>query len=235
VLLAVAGGLALRIRRPMQAPRDPAATSPRVAHALRESARYIRRHPRVTALVTVKSAVGLGNGVLALFPVLASTVFAVGSIGTGLLFAARGAGALLGPLLLRRVLVHRSWLLPGLAVSMATYGIAYIALSLTPWFALALGIVVVAHIAGGGNWAMSNFALQVEVPDALRGRVFALDQMFVMLAVSASLLVAGALDGRVATRVLVAACGSVTLLYALVWRLVTARMAPAAELATVDQ
>jgi hypothetical protein len=68
---------------------------------------------------------------------------------------------------------------------------------------------------------MSSYALQVEVPDALRGRVFATDQMIAMLAVSASLLTVGALEDHVAIRVLVAACGAVTLLYGIGWRLVT--------------
>ena len=39
-------------------------------------------------------------------------------MGAGLLFAVRGAGALVGPILMRRVLTNRAWLLPGLALSM---------------------------------------------------------------------------------------------------------------------
>src|SRR5690606_29616938 len=144
--------------------------------ALRESAGYIRRRPRVLSLVTVKSAVGVGNGVLASFPLLALT-YGVGAIGTGLLFAARGLGALVGPLLLRRVLARRSWLLPGLAISMAIYGLAYLGVAFSPWYALILLLIFLAHLAGGGNWTMSNYALQIEVPDDLRGRVFATDMM----------------------------------------------------------
>jgi len=224
VLLAVAAMLALGVRQPMQAPRDLAGERPPTWHALRESARYIAHRPRVAALVTVKSGVGLGNGVLALFSVLAIEVFAVGSIGTGLLFAARGAGALIGPFLLRRLIGEGRWLLGGLSISMIAYGLSYLGVSVARWFPLILLLVVIAHIAGGGNWAMSNFALQAEIPDELRGRVFAFDQMIVMLAVSASLLVVGALEGHVATRVVVFACGAVTLLYGIGWRLVTARI-----------
>jgi len=230
-LLGVAAMLVLGVHRPMQAPRVPGAAHPRVAHALAESFRYVVGRPRVVALVTVKSAVGFGNGVLALFPVLAVSVFAVGATGTGLLFAARGLGALIGPLLMRRFLGRRSWLFTGLALSMTTYGLAYIGVSLVGWFPLVLVLVVVAHIAGGGNWVMSNYALQIEVPDALRGRVFATDQMIVMLAVSASLLTVGALEDHVNVRLLVAACGAVTVLYGIGWRLMTLRLpaAPSGE------
>lgn len=195
--------------------------------ALREALGYLRREPRVRSLVTVKSAVGLGNGVLASFPLLAAA-FAVGPIGSGLLFAARGLGALLGPFLMRRVLRHRSWLLPGLAISMAAYGLAYLGVAASPWYALTLVLVVVAHLAGGGNWTLSNVALQLEVPDALRGRVFATDLMLATLAVSVSLLVFGMLIDVLPLRALIAGCASATLLYAIVWRLATRKYALAA-------
>ena len=225
VCLSVAAFLVWGVRRPMQTARDSgAAVVVRPLQAIREAMRYIRSEPRVLSLVTVKSAVGVGNGVLAVFPLLATVVFPIGPIGTGLLFAARGLGALTGPLVLRRVLTHRSWLLPGLALSMALYGVAYIGVALSPCFWLVLVLVATAHFAGGGNWVMSSFALQVEVPDSLRGRVFATDMMLATLAVSVSVLIAGALVDHLHPRVLVAACGSATLLYAIGWRLVTRRL-----------
>jgi MFS family permease len=200
------------------------APPPHAWEALVEATRYIRRSPRVAALVTVKSAVGLGNGVLVAFPLLASVVFRIGELGTGLLFAARGAGALVGPLLFRWVLKRRELLLPALAMSMALYGLAYLAVAVTPWFWLALVLVTVAHLAGGGNWVMSNFALQEEVPDALRGRVFATDMMIATLAIAVSQLVAGVFVDHVSPRVVVAVCAVTTVGYALVWRLLTLRV-----------
>jgi MFS family permease len=224
VCLSVAAFLVWGVRRPMQIASDGAPVETRPLRAIREALRYIRSEPRVMSLVTVKSAVGVGNGVLAVFPLLATVVFPIGAIGTGLLFAARGLGALTGPLVLRRVLTHRSWLLPGLALSMALYGVAYIGVALSQWFWLALVLVALAHFAGGGNWVMSSYALQVEVPDSLRGRVFATDMMLATLAVSVSVLIAGTLVDHLHPRVLVAACGSATLLYAIGWRLVTRRL-----------
>jgi MFS family permease len=166
--------------------------------------------------------------VLAVFPILATVVFGFGPLGTGLLFAARGLGALVGPLLFRRVLLHRSWLLPGLAISMAAYGLSYIGVAASSTFWIAVGLVVVAHIAGGGNWVMSNYALQIEVPDWLRGRVFATDMMIATLAISISLLFTGALVDVVSPRILVALCGALTLSYGIGWRLVTKRLMQAA-------
>jgi predicted MFS family arabinose efflux permease len=215
------GALVLwRIRSPMQANRT-APPAPPLA-ALREAGSYIRRHPRVLSLVTVKSAVGLGNGALAGLPLLAA-VYGLGAVGTGLLFASRGLGALVGPLVMRRVLAHRSWLLPGLAISMVTFGLAYLGVAVSPWFILTAVLVFVAHFAGGSNWVMSNYALQLEVPDELRGRVFATDMMIATLAISISLLVFGSLVDLVELRILIAGCACATLLYAIGWWLAIRR------------
>ncbi len=246
--LALAAVLMTRIDRPMQTPRDVPARATTVGvggpdsagdgadsidrddfrgkagdGAIREGLRYIVRRPRVLLLVTVKSAVGLGNGVLSIFPVLALAMGA-GALGTGLLFAVRGAGSLVGPLVMRRVVTRRSWLLPGMAASMALYGVAYLGVSVVRWLPLVLALVMLAHLAGGGNWMMSNFALQQEVPDELRGRVFATDMAIATLAVAVSQLAVGALLDSADPWLLVACCGLVTLLYSVGWRLVVARL-----------
>jgi MFS family permease len=222
--LLASASLVWGIRRPLQQRRSTVTVAPRPFAAIVEALGYIRRTPRVASLVTVKSAVGLGNGVLVAFPLLASTVYRIGEMGTGLLFAARGLGALVGPLLFRWVLGRREWLLPGLAFSMGLYGLAYLGVAATSWFALALPLVALAHVAGGGNWVMSNFALQAEVPDGLRGRVFATDMMIATLAVAASQLAAGFFVDRVDPQVVVAVSGAVTLTYGIGWRLVTLRL-----------
>jgi hypothetical protein len=191
--------------------------------AIREALAYIAQRPQVLALVTVKTAVGLGNGVLTVFPLLAG-IFGVGAVGTGMLFASRGAGALVGPMVLRPVLNRRSWLLPGLALSMSLYGFGYLGVSIASWFPLVLLLVFLAHFGGGSNWILSNYALQGEVPDRLRGRVFAADMMLATLAISVSQLLAAVLIDRIDARVLIAGCGLVTMVYAVGWRIATRRL-----------
>jgi MFS family permease len=226
--LLTGASLTALIRRPMQEPRDPDRPAPRPWHSLAEALRYIGSRPRVRALVTVKSAAGLGNGVLIVFPLLAAT-HGAGELGAGLLFAVRGAGALIGPLLLRPVLRRPSWLLPALALSMGWYGASYLAVAAAPWFALVLVLVFVAHLAGGTNWTLSSYALQREVPDQLRGRVFATDLMLATLAIAVSQLAASSVVDHVDQRVILAGCGLITLSYAIGWRIATRRLAPAGE------
>lgn len=221
--LAGAAVLAGLIRRPLQAERDGVGAAPRPWPAIREALRYIGRRRPVLALVTVKSAVGLGNGVLTVFPLLAG-VYGAGALGTGLLFAVRGAGALVGPLLTRRVLGHRSWLLAGLALSMSAYGLSYLGVAVAQWFPLVVLLVFIAHLGGGSNWVLSNYALQRQVPDRLRGRVFATDMMLATLAISVSQLAVAAVVDRVDERIVLAGCGAITVVYALAWWAVSRRL-----------
>jgi len=168
--------------------------------------------------------VGLGNGVLTTFPILAATFFDVGSRGLGLMFAARGLGGLIGPILFRRVLTKTGWLLPGLALSMTTYGVFYLGVAVAPWFPLVLLLIFFAHVAGGGNWVMSSFAIQQAVPDELRGRMSATDTMVAMLAVTVSQLIVGLFIDSISPKVLIACCAATTISYAVGWRLVTRRL-----------
>ena len=220
--LVIAALMTWRIHRPMQE-EGPRAERPAFA-AIREALGYLRGEPSLLALVTVKSAVGLGNGVLTTFPILAASFFHVGSRGLGLMFAARGLGALVGPILFRRVLNKTGWLLPGLALSMGTYGLFYLGVAVTPWFPLVLVLIFFAHVAGGGNWVMSSFAIQLRVPDELRGRVNATDVMVAMLAVTVSQLIVGLFIDSISPKVLIACCAATTISYAIGWRLVTRRL-----------
>lgn len=212
--------LTSRIERPLQSGRDRADESGTWS-AIVEGFRYIVGRSRVRVFVTVKCAVGLGNGALAIYPLLAASM-GVGATGVGLLFAARGAGLMVGPFVLRRVLANDGWLVPGLAVSMAVFGLTYVGTSVAGWFPLVLMLMFVGHIAAGGNWAMSSYALQAEVPDGFRGRVVAADVMLSTVAVAGSQLAVSALIDVVDIRVLLAACGVLSLLYAIGWRAATA-------------
>jgi MFS family permease len=234
VVAGLAGSLFLtwRIDRPMQA---ALAGEPRPAFAaIRESLSYLKANPRLRALVTVKSAVGLGNGLLTVFPVLA-VAYGAGAQGLGLMFAARGLGALVGPLLFGRVLKRPAWFFPALALSMGAYGLAYIGVALAPWFWLVLIGIFIAHTAGGGNWVTSSYAIQQQVPDALRGRVGAADVMLSMLCVTVSQFVVGLFVDSVAPAVLIICCGLTTVSYAIGWRLTTRRIGKAVPITPEPQ
>lgn len=210
-------------RTPFGEPRERRRTT--VLEDIRETVRYARADHRVIALLTCKPGPALGNGVLALFPLLGPSVFGIGDRGVGLLFAARGLGALIGPFVMRGFVVRDEgnlwWVL---AASIALFGVAYMAFAVTPWFVLALVLVVVAHMGGGANWILSAYALQAIVPDHIRGRVFSADFMFATLTFGLSQLVVGVLGGLVDVRWLAFGLAGVVFAYSVLWFLATARL-----------
>lgn len=220
-LLLYAAWLVSRTNRPFQ---DPAAL-PRERRPVRvdvaEALRYARRDRRVSALITCKSGPAFGNGALSLFPLYAAATFGVGPLGIGLMYSARGVGALLGPLVMRSRAADPRGLPKVLVGSMTLFGLGYLALAVTSWFWLVLLCLVVAHAGGGANWILSTYGLQSVVPDGLRGRVFSADYMLATLVIAVSQIVFGVLSEVLAARTLLAASGAVVLVYAAAWWVLT--------------
>ncbi|MBA3513398.1 MAG: MFS transporter, partial [Pyrinomonadaceae bacterium] len=94
-------------------------------------ARYVKHRPRVLALLLVKPAWGLGGGILTLLAVFGERIFPVGksaATGIGVLFAARGIGTAVGPILARRVVGEgKKSMLTAIGISFLIGGLGYIA------------------------------------------------------------------------------------------------------------
>jgi MFS family permease len=195
---------------------------------LRETAAYARTDPRVIGLLACKVGPSIGNGAIAMYPILASHVYGYGPDGVafavGMLFAARGLGALFGPIVGRRVIAkNERYLWSVLGTWMVVFALGYMALALSPWLWLGMLIVVVAHLGGGGNWILSTYGLQRIVPDHVRGRVFSVDYMLSTVVIAASQVTAGSLADRVDPRWVSFGLGSLVLLYAVGWLVATRR------------
>ncbi len=225
VLLLGAAALTASTTRPFSDPSVPPRERRPVREDLAEAIGHTRRDRRVLALITCKSGPAFGNGALSLFPLYGAAAFGLGPLGVGLMYSARGLGALAGPLLLRRFATEPSRLYALLAASMAVFGLGYLALGVTGTFWLVLVLLVVAHAGGGANWILSTYGLQTIVPDALRGRVFSADYTLATLIIAGSQLVFGGLSDVVAARDLLALSGGLVLAYAGTWWLATRRLA----------
>jgi predicted MFS family arabinose efflux permease len=186
----VSAWLVAGIRRPLQ--QAPAAA--RAHGTLREAVAYIRGNPLVMRLVFAKVGVSSANGIVGLLPAFATRRFAGTNIATGLLFAARGLGAMTGPILARRIIgasPARRAIVAICGGSTLTYCLVYAAFPLTHVFALAMIVVILAHLGGGAQWSFSTYGLQRETPDQFRGRVLSLDYGLATLAIGASSIAAG--------------------------------------------
>lgn len=158
----------------------------------RDGVRYARQHASALALLLVKSVWGLGGGVIALLSVLPVEVLHAGDAGIGTLYASRGLGALLGPLLAQPLAVgrpRRMALLAALGVVIS--GLFYAAFSLSPTLASAAAFVFLAHLGGGTQWVLSSTLLQRTVADRMRGRVSSLDFAGLTLTMTLSNLACG--------------------------------------------
>ena len=195
---------------------------------LRATAEYARSDRRVVGLLACKAGPSIGNGAIAMYPVFAASVYGLSgddvAAAVGVLFAARGLGALFGPILGRRVIARNErYLWSVLGGWMVVFALGYMAFALSPWLWLGAAIVVVAHLGGGGNWILSSYGLQTIVPDYVRGRVFSVDYMISTLVIASSQAVAGSLADRVDPRKVSFGLGSLVLLYAVGWLFATRR------------
>jgi MFS family permease len=195
---------------------------PGVLEATRETIRYATKDHRVLALLAVKAGFGLGAGVLVLISVFAQRVYHGGEVAIGLLMAARGVGALMGPFVGRSALGDRDRRLFGvIGVALAVFGLGYALFGLAPTLLVAMPVVALAHLGGGSQWTLSSYGLQRIVPDRIRGRIFAFDGALITATFAVSSVATGYLADRFGARPVATCLGLVGLVYAGVWTWLT--------------
>ena len=134
-------------------------------------------------IITAKALWSVFGGGLVYMLVLVGDEMGLGSLaaGIGVLFAARGLGTGLGPILARYAFTDRSrwpfWL--GWLVSVC--GLAYVAIGWLEWSPWIAALVTFGHAASGANWVLSTVLLQERSEDAWRGRVFSTDFLLMTL------------------------------------------------------
>jgi MFS family permease len=193
---ALSAALMIRVRRPFQLPR----AKPVGGHAvgllgsIRPVIRFAVHSRFVASLLLTKTLFGVSAGVIVLLAVFGDKVFAQGSLGIGLLFAARGLGALIGPFIAKGLWgTSDRGLLVGISLSIVGVVIAYALFPLAPSIEIAAVLVLFAHFGSGAQWMLSTYGLQRHTPDAIRGRVFSFDYALVTLTIALSNILAGVL------------------------------------------
>ena len=205
--------------------------------AVREGARYLAAHRAQATAALVKMLWGLCGGMVFLMPVYAGEVFARGrdaAAATGALYAGRGVGALFGPLIARRLLGESvPALMRGVLISFPAAALAYAAFAYAPSVGQAVVLLLIAHAGGSTVWVNSTQLLQLTVPNALQGRVFAVELAGVTGTMALSNWVAGAALGRGITDLRGATFGIVAaaLGSGVLWALAMIRFGPRLEAA----
>ena len=221
VSFGVSAILLTRMRVHFSEKRDSLSRHAPFFESVRETFRFARSQPRVLGLLSVKGGYGLGAGVVAMVSVFGREVFRAGAWGIGLLFAARGLGALCGPFLLRGTMRNDDARYRAIAFCVFAFGAGYAALALSTTLPLGFLALFFAHLGGGAAWQISTYGLQREVPDAIRGRIFSADYGFVTLTMAVSGLASGLASDRFGPTAATIGTASLCLLFAIVWATAT--------------
>jgi MFS family permease len=165
---------------PAQSAAEPAtqALSPPSGHALLEGLRYVLHQRVVLGVISLDLFAVLFGGATALLPIYAAEVLHIGPAGLGLLRSAPAVGAALtaGLLALRPIERHAgACMFAGVAlfgVCTMVFGISSsVVLSVAALFVMGCGDMLSVYIRG--------ILVQLNTPDAIRGRVSAINSMFI--------------------------------------------------------
>ncbi len=203
VLFFVSAALVWSVRRSMReehagAPEDAPRGLSGLVSTVTVTIALARRDHAVASLLLTKPTFGVATGIVHMLAITSDDIWGAGQLGVGLLFAARGLGALVGPFLARTFAVDdMSRLLRGISLAFVVYLVGYALLPLSPVIWAAAVFVFVGHVGGGAQWTLSSFGLQRTTPDRVRGRVFAVDFGLALAISSVSTLTAGWLAGTI--------------------------------------
>jgi MFS family permease len=185
--------------------------------------KYVKDRPRVLAALLVKPAWGLGGGILTLLAVFGERIFPVGKDaagGIGVLFAARGIGTAVGPIVARRISGEGNRRMQAsIGIAFLIGGLFYMAFGSATSFIFALIVLGIAHCGGSILWVFSTVLLQRAVVDNFRGRVFAAELALLTLTMAASNYITGELLDRfqISPRIVTVGIGMLFVLPGVAW------------------
>ena len=153
-------------------------TAPVSWHTLLEGLRFVRSRPIVLGAISLDLFAVLFGGATALLPAYAHDVLQAGPTALGWLRTAPGAGAALCSILLAFVPIRRhvgAWMFGGVAL----FGLATLTLGWTSNFTVALAALFVLGAGDMVSVYVRHLLVQYETPDEIRGRVSAVNSVFI--------------------------------------------------------
>jgi MFS family permease len=156
----------------------PAGREPVTLQSLFAGIAFISSRPALLGAISLDLFAVLLGGATALLPIYARDILATGPWGLGLLRAAPAAGALIMSVFLaRHPLRQRVGRTMFSAVTI--FGFATIAFALSSSFLLSLGMLVVLGAADVISVVIRQTLVQIGTPDEMRGRVSAVNSLFI--------------------------------------------------------
>ncbi len=139
---------------------------------------FIRKHPVVLGAISLDLFAVLLGGATALLPVFARDILHIGPFGLGVLRSAPAAGALLMSFwLTRHPITQRTG--AKLFACVAGFGAATIAFGLSTNFWFTMAALVIVGATDMVSVVIRSTLIQLETPDEMRGRVNAVNSLFI--------------------------------------------------------
>jgi MFS family permease len=189
--------------------RQKAAERPTVKHAM-EGVRFIRQTPILLAVISLDLFAVLFGGAVALLPVIAEEQLNVGDVAYGWLRAAGGIGAAIMAIFLAFRPVRRK-VGRVLLLVVGVFGASTIVLGLTHSYVVAFVAVLVLSAADMVSVFIRGSIAPLVTPDEKRGRVSAMENVFIGASNELGAFESGAVSSLVGTPTTVIAGGIATL------------------------
>lgn len=178
--------------------------------------RFVRRTPVLLGAISLDLVAVLFGGAVALLPLFARDVLEVGPVGLGVLRSAPAVGALLaGIMLTRRPLRGQAG--RKLLIVVALFGASMVVFGLSTSFPLSFAALAVGGFVDMISMNIRSMITALATPDALRGRVNAVEMVFISASNELGAFESGAAAALIGAVPAVVIGGTVTIAAALVW------------------
>lgn len=139
---------------------------------------FIRSKPEVLGAISLDLFAVLLGGATALLPVFAKEILHTGPLGLGILRSAPAIGALLTSVYLAHYPLQRQ-VGRSMFISVIIFGFATMGFALSTSYLLSIVSLIVLGAADVVSMVIRSTLVQLETPDEMRGRVSAVNSMFI--------------------------------------------------------
>ncbi len=186
-------------------------------HSVLEGLRFVRHTPILLGAILLDLLAVLFGGAVALLPIFAKSILHVGATGLGLLRAAPAVGALLAAAVItRRPIAGRAGRL--LLTVVFIYGACIVVFGLSRSYPLSLAALGVSGFVDLYSMNIRSTTVALASPDRLRGRVNAVEMVFISASNQLGYFESGLAAALVGAIPAVVGGGIMTMLIAIGWR-----------------
>ncbi|MGD1045489.1 MAG: MFS transporter [Bacteroidota bacterium] len=145
--------------------------------SIKQGIRFVFRTKIILYSISLDLFSVMFGGVMAILPIYAEDILHVGAQGLGILRAAPSLGAVITLLLLTRFSpMHHAWKI--LLLSVTGFGISILIFAVSPWMGLSVAMLFIGGAFDSVSVVIRATILQVMTPDEMRGRVMAVNGIF---------------------------------------------------------